>query len=272
MFAWASMTTLAPADIVQAFKDLAVPALRLVRSSEPSTSHLGGVPLLPESFIWPSCDEVPLNFLACLDLAHLPEKSGVEWLPRLGRLLFFYDTTRQPWGFDPQEKMQWRVILAPSPLATDVPVHPAQLRPLSRQDVYLRATVSYPPLTRAGVQAFELTPQQQKALSEVVSESFASAPMHQVGGYPVPVSEDDMEVECQLASAGINCGQKNYADTEQAKSVLQTPQDWQLLLQLDADPRLRMQWSRDGRLYFWVRQTPARQGMFDDTWAVFQCL
>lgn len=181
-------------DSLQAFEDMSIPALRLLRSSKPSSSHLGGVPELPETFQWPVFEETPLAFLACLDLAHLPDHSGLEWLPRLGRLLFFYDTTRNPWGFDPQEKMQWRVMLAPAPLATDIPVHPSHMRPYARQDVEFQETISCPSPMRDCMKSLDLSPEDHKKLSNHYRAACGSDPLHQVGGYPVPISEDDMEV------------------------------------------------------------------------------
>ncbi len=37
----------------------------------------------------------------------------MDWLPRIGLLLFFYDMETEPWGFDPEDRGGWSVIHVP---------------------------------------------------------------------------------------------------------------------------------------------------------------
>ena len=270
-------TTTAPAP-VQDSRELPAllaavsrPALRLSKSKDPSPTHLGGVPRLPVDFPWPASGEEPLAFLACIDLADLSALPGVDWLPPEGRLLFFYDTDRQPWGFDPTERDQWRVLIAPPASETDVELHPSHVRPYVRQDLALEPIVSYPPVGRPVLGPLALSSEEEKQLLELSVANFGRAPRHQVGGYPVPVHDDDMELECHLASAGVNCGTKDYAATPRARELAHGAEDWRLLLQLDTDHKSRMSWAREGCLYFWVQEARARAGDFSDAWVVFQC-
>jgi uncharacterized protein YwqG len=81
---------------------LARPAVRLAHTSRKTNCHLGGVPLVPAGFVWPSNkDGRPLAFLAQLDLGEVRAAAEIEWLPKAGTLLFFYDVIDEPWGFEP---------------------------------------------------------------------------------------------------------------------------------------------------------------------------
>src|SRR5262245_56163535 len=98
-------------DITQLIAPLSRPAVHLIKSSGESRSHLGGNPSLPAGIAWPVRNRSQLSFLACLNLESLTKTSAVPWLPPSGRLLFFYDTETQPWGFDPRDRGAWVVML-----------------------------------------------------------------------------------------------------------------------------------------------------------------
>ena len=44
-------------------------------------------------------------------------------------------------------------------------------------------------------------------------------PMHQIGGFPCPIQNDDMELECQLASNGIYLGSGEGYTSDKAKAL-----------------------------------------------------
>lgn len=95
--------------------------------------------------------------------------------------------------------------------------------------------------------------------------------INRMGGYPVPVQGDLMELECQLASNGIYVGDaKGYEDPRSA-ALRDGAADWRLLLQLDSDDDAGMMWGDVGRLYFWIREQDARAGDFSKVWMVLQC-
>jgi uncharacterized protein YwqG len=80
-----------------------------------------------------------------------------------------------------------------------------------------------------------------------------------------------MELECQLASNGVYCGEPAaYRDPETAR-LREGAEDWRLLLQFDSDDDLEVMWGDGGVLYFWIREQDARAGRFDNAWVVLQC-
>ena len=101
-----------PRDVMALAAPLATPALHLVKAAGESTSYLGGMPPWPADTPWPARDGAPLTFLACIDLAVVEAALPVPWLPATGRLLFFYDAEKQPWGFDPKDRGSWVLTVA----------------------------------------------------------------------------------------------------------------------------------------------------------------
>lgn len=245
---------------------LAVPALHFVTAPGVSASYLGGEPVLPSGLSWPEKDGKPLRFLANIDLASVAQVLPLDWLPRDGRLLFFYDIEGQPWGFDPKDRGSWVVIhgsgsAPPPPSAGHVP-----LRFLSP-----RRIASLPSYERPEIAALELTDEQTNALIEISCATYGDAPYHQLAGYPHPIQSDAMELECQLASNGIKAGEPAAYETPRATALADAARDWRLLLQVDGDDALNLMWGDAGIIYFWIREQDARARRFDNVWLVLQC-
>lgn len=53
------------------------------------SSKLGGQPDLPKDFLWPTCDNKPLTFLAQIDLSEIDPNMSDNLLPNTGFLYFF---------------------------------------------------------------------------------------------------------------------------------------------------------------------------------------
>jgi uncharacterized protein YwqG len=258
-----------PRDVMALASPLAQPALQLTASASETGSFLGGTPPLPAGIPWPSKDGAPLTFLACLDLASLQASLPVAWLPVSGRLLFFYDAENQPWGFDPKNRGSWAVMLA-SDSAAD-PGASSASPTLTRRAVTFRRIDSYPSWQRPEVETLSLTDAEAEILIDASDAVFGKAPHHQVGGFPDPVQGDEMELECQLVSHGLYCGDSSGYLSSRASELRDGAKDWRLLLQIDSDDGLGVMWGDGGLLYFWIREADARAGRFDLAWVVLQC-
>ncbi len=251
----------------------AAPALHLTLDDAPSRSHIGGEPVLPEGMNWPTRNGVRLDFLARLSLADVHRAGAIDWLPARGALLFFYDVERQPWGFDPVDRGSWAVVLVDDleAAATAADPLPANGRKIPFRFAHFRLIQSLPSWERASIEALGLNDPESEELMRLTDEVFEAKPKHQVGGFPAPVQGDDMELEAQLVSHGLYCGNQTGYKDPRAVALRHGAADWRLLLQLDSDDDLGVMWGDSGTLYFWVPEASAREGKFEDTWLVLQC-
>ena len=244
-------------------------ALHVVRSKAPSKSHLGGDPQLPTNVAWPQRDGMRLRFLARLSLTELQATEATSWLPQSGALLFFYDDDKQPWGFDPADRGGWAVLHVPDvPAATSASESPGCL-PFS--PVELRRIQVLPSGERPEVQALGLSDNEFDRYFEIADQRFGGLPKHQLLGLPSPVQGDSMEMECQLASNGVNCGGPEGYASAQAKQLEAGARNWRLLFQMDSDDDLGVMWGDVGMLYFWIEEAAARRADFSNAWLVLQC-
>jgi uncharacterized protein YwqG len=137
--------------------------------------------------------------------------------------------------------------------------------------VAFRRVDSYPSWERGPIAALGLTDAESDAYIALRDAQFEGTPQHQLGGFPSPVQGDDMELQCQLASHGLYCGDSSGYDDPRAGALEAGAGDWRLLLQLDSDDDVRVMWGDAGMIYFWIREQDARANAFDRAWLVLQC-
>jgi uncharacterized protein YwqG len=87
---------------------------------------------------------------------------------------------------------------------------------------------------------------------------------HQLLGNPQTI-QDDMRLECQLASNGVS-----DINDPRAKELSKGANDWQLLLQVDSDDETGMEWGSTGMLYYWLKAADLKKSDFDGAWLVLQ--
>jgi uncharacterized protein YwqG len=245
------------------------PAVHLVAISTPSKSHLGGVPRLPSATPWPEWKGNKLGFLARISLPELQSAHTVDWLPQTGALVFFYDAEQETWGFDPNDKGGWAVLHVPdldSPLSDGEGATSEDGFP--HINVGFRVVQVLPNLERTDL---SLSDEEEDAYFDQLDSRHSKLPKHQISGYPYPMQGDCMELECQLVSNGLYCGDPSGYNDPRAEGLTPCAKDWRLLLQLDSDESLDVMWGDCGLIYFWVRADEAAKGNFDNAWLILQC-
>lgn len=255
-------------DLTRLITPVAVPALHLVRCDAPTRSHLGGAPRLPAGVAWPEKNGRRLDFLARLSLPEAQRSLAMDWLPQEGALLFFYDE-QQPWGFRPDDRGGWAVLHVPD-LASPVDGGGRET-PLPHRSVEMRPIAVLPSTERPQVEQLRLSDDEIEVYDEIVEAVHGGRPRHQLGGLPAVVQGDEMELQCQLTSNGLFCGDHTGYEHARAEVLRPGTQDWRLLLQVDSDEDLGVMWGDLGTVYYWVREPDARRGAFDDVWLVLQC-
>ncbi len=219
-------------------------------------SRIGGLPQLPENEAWP-VDEAgtPLAFLCQIALPELPDLARELGFPARGALFFFYDWDQSAWGFDPKDRLKWRVLHTPEvPSAAGSRALPAGL---AAKRMYAAVSLGFSVMTTW------LDPETAPAGRE--------PPLHMMGGYPDAIQNPEMDEECELASSGINLGSPEGWHSAEAEALRQKPRDWVLLLQLDSDDVAHMMWGDGGTLYFWIRRDDLRRADFSRVWMILQC-
>jgi len=249
------------------------PAAHAVLVDAPSRSYFGGDPRLPPSVAWPIWNEKKLGFLARLSLAEISRVHSVSWLPNTGALLFFYDADAQPWGFDPKDRGCCAVLHVPD--ITSVNDSPeseiVKGAGLQHKNIAFCKVVTFPGWERDAIQLLNFTDGEFDRYLEVAGDPFHGMSRHQIAGYPAAVQADSMELECQLVSNGLYCGDgTGYADPR-AEELNPGSSDWRLLFQIDSDDDLDIMWGDCGTIYFWIREQDARVGNFTNPWLIFQC-
>jgi hypothetical protein len=259
-------------EALAALRGRAAPSLRLVES-EGGRSRLGGRPCLGPEFAWPERNGSAMSFLAQLDLGEVRSAGGPDWLPDRGLLLFFYDENEGAWGFSPDDRGGWAVLYDAAPEGTSERPWP----PTSPETLYAPITVtvrpheSLPSPNLLEIEPDALDEADWDELYNVVAGNDGDPPWHQVGGWPRPIQNEEMELECQFASNGIYCGNPDSYHSDAAKSLVPGAAEWRLLLQLDSDEDTGMMWGDSGMLYFWIRESEARTGDFSNVWMILQC-
>lgn len=251
------------------------PAIRLCAAESAGFSKLGGMPNLPESFVWPEWKGKPHSFLCQLALADLPPDAMPTECPRTGYLFIFYDQDQNTWGFSPEDRGSWLAYYTTDDVRACLPHYiPAGLdnhAVFREQCLAFQPFMSYPDWQDNRVSALSLSDQQSDAYIERCGEPYGDAPAHQLFGYPAPIQNNDMEEECQLASHGVDCGGRVPASAEQIAELKPGIADWRLLLQLDTDDDAGMMWGDAGMLYFWMTQDDLAAARFENCWMVLQC-
>jgi uncharacterized protein YwqG len=245
------------------------------RSRGSRIAHLGGQPRLPAGEPWPAADGEPLSFVAEVDLAATQEVFGDDSLPPRGFLEFFYDAEQEAWGFDPSERMKWRVLWVddhaperafPKDLREDARFKSVDLEGRVDRTVAELESWHIERLGMDGDSAFRYADALQAWKN---AQDPDDRPVHRLLGHPDQI-QGDMMLECQLASNGINVGGVRVRDETE---VLLEPgaRDWRLLLQIDSDEQSGMMWGDVGRLYYWIRSPDLREDRWDRVWMVLQC-
>jgi uncharacterized protein YwqG len=235
-----------------------------------SRSRIGGDPDVPSDFTWPMYRDVPQSFVAQIDLAEVHSlPPGV--LPESGLLSFFYDSDQSVWGFDPAEVGASRVAYFGDHIALHSrasPVEHPNYVGFDQRWLRPKLDISFCPWESFDLETLGLSRDELFAYADVLSTD--PSPIHRMLGHPSPV-QGDMQLECQLVSSGLYCGNSSGYEDHRAASLRAGASDWRLLLQIDTDDDANMMWGDCGMLYWWMRDDDIRHGRWGRAHLILQC-
>lgn len=257
--------------IQRQFSHLYRDSIAVKPSSAHTGSYFGGNPPALQGFSWPTTCGRPLTFLACINCAELPLTSDLNWLPKNGSILFFYDTLEQPWGYDPNHKDGAYVKYVPE---FDLEINANNIflnEPISlllpRKYITFELKKLPPSWGSPEFNKLTLTEDELSKYLEWRDSLQGRPPHHQLGGHPEQIQEGNMPEECKLVVAGVNTGASIDYNDKKVVSALGKSDDWQLLLQIDSD---EVSWGDGGMLYFWVKKQDSERRDFSNTWTILQ--
>ncbi|NNG00145.1 MAG: DUF1963 domain-containing protein [Desulfobacteraceae bacterium] len=258
----------------QFIDSLREPAIRIEKGNKSGLSKIGGLPIGNVSLRWPIWKGKPLAFLCQVDLDAIPKSEFSTLLPSEGILYFFYDQEQSTWGFDPKDRGSWNVIYISKKNELKPINAPAGL---GKEYIYKEKNIKfskiliYPDWQDDRIDKLNLNDSQSDEYFELRSSIFQNQPAHQLLGYPSPVQGNDMDLESQLVSNGLYCGDATGYRDPKAKELESGRNDWILLLQLDSDDDAGMMWGDVGMLYFWIRKSDLKKNDFSNVWMILQC-
>ncbi len=235
-------------------------------------SKLGGAPDLADNVTWPVMADVPLAFLAQINLSDVQSFDTDKLLPTSGMLYFFYDANQQTYGSDAADRAGRKVIYS----TVDAAFLKRRAFPdaLPAEARFMACAVSF---------SSEMTlPQRPNLLDDKLdwnkTERYAYSDFmtafpsvedrkmlhHRLLGHSDDL-QDDMHLQAQLVSHGFSDDQ-----SPEAKALVAGATDWVLLFQLDSDSDAHMQWASTGLLYFWIRRQDLQARNFENVWVVLQ--
>lgn len=235
---------------------MARPTLLLAPAKSPGFSKVGGLPELPVGVPWPDGDTAPTAFVAQIDIATFRPHGGFDWLPESGRLYLFFDDDRN--GFADCGKLIYTTEAPGAEVAAPVAL-PRNRRFNERRVGFMRFT-SVPsrdwldedwPNSSVDWDSFDL----------LEDGDFGDEIEHRIGGYPSEIQGGQMGLACEYLWRGLT---RDYSQPPPDSLALAARQ-WRLLLQIDSDPALGMNWWDTGRLYVFVRARDAKKGDFSKT-------
>jgi uncharacterized protein YwqG len=234
-------------------------------------SKLGGLPDLPQGSAWPAGKGKPLAFIGQIRLEDARGCAAALALPPSGTLSFFYDAAQETYGADPADRGGWQVLYFAadaSLIRTPAPTELPQEARYHACAVTLTDELTLPVQPELEIPSLDWT-DDELANYEQAWATFPAPEEHgtihnRLLGHPDTL-QDDMRLECQLASNGVNA-----MDDPRVTRLSAGAMDWRLLLQVDSDPNAGMRWASAGMLYFWIQEQALRARQFDNVWVVLQ--
>ena len=244
-------------------------------------SKIGGKPYLPKDFVWPYYQELPLSFLAQINIEEVKALDKDNLLPDKGMLYFFYELETEEWGFKPENKGCSKVFYYEDISNFELIDFPEDMEDdykIPEFKVNLKSNKSFP-----SYEDFYLLLKEQeffknhnisfKDFVPIYSELFI--PNHnytKLLGYP-EVIQNSMEIQCAAVTMGFNLGNGVNLPEEYGKEFKKASKDWILLFQMDTieTDDYELMFGDSGHIYFWIRKEDLANRNFENIWLILQC-
>src|SRR6218665_2777741 len=244
-------------------------------------TKIGGRPDLPKEQLWPvevtevkekkfwfftKSTEVirtkPLSFIAQINLEEIAEFDTENLFPKHGILYFFYAAEQDAWGYEPNDKNKFKVVFyggdTTELIRTDFPDDLEESAIFKPCSVLIYKEISLPYYDNEVYSSF--TKEEDEKFWDNIYEE---GNVNKLLGYSDNI-QHEMELECELATNGFNCGDGSPFNEHKAKELAPNAEKWLLLLQIDSNEENDMMWGDAGRIYFWIRKDDLANRRFEN--------
>ncbi|RZK57385.1 MAG: DUF1963 domain-containing protein [Pedobacter sp.] len=258
------------ADYWKAFSNKLKPCIRikyqLSKDDEISIgkSKLGGFPDLPQKTSWATFDNLPLSFLAQINLTELPSSDIHNLLPQGGLLSFFYSSDNDDYASSPH-----KVLFSDTTADLERKTRPDNWN--DNEIIYGTGNVisveteqSLPSgETEYVLDVFKEDDKNRWVYWAFVQPDNSKETTNKMFGYPHN-SDDRFELICECISNGDKELTQLKIFTENQKKEIRDK--WLLLLQLDSNADLKMYMGVDlDCFYFWITKDDLANKDFSKT-------
>ena len=244
-------------------------------------SKIGGKPYLPKDFIWPYYQELPLSFLAQINLKEVNSLDKDRLLPSKGMLYFFYELETEEWGYKPQSKGCAKVFYyedISNFSLIDFPENMEDDYKIPEFKVNFKSNISLP-----SYEDFYLFLKEHDTFKEQDISFSDFIPLYdelfipdnnytKLLGYP-EVIQNPMEEECEAVTRGFDMGGVESYPKQYQKEIKSASKDWILLFQMDTveTDDYELMFGDSGHIYFWIKKEDLKNKNFEDIWLILQC-
>ena len=238
-------------------------------------SKIGGQPDLPKNVVWFKEDNGKrLSFIAQINLEEASQFDKSESLPKQGILYFFYSAEQETWGFDIKDKDKFKVYCydggSENLKRQDFPGDLAEHSKYKTCKLTFKSSVSLPNWEQTSISERLSKPEIDKYL-DATEDLDLNVESNKLLGHSDNI-QGPMELECQLVTNGLYCGDATGYNDPRAKELEKGVDNWTLLLQVDSNyEESGMMWGDVGRLYFWITKDDLKNMNFDHCWLILQC-
>ena len=252
-------------------------------------SKIGGRPYLPKDFVWPYYQQLPLSFLAQINLEEVKSLDKDNLLPDKGMLYFFYELETQEWGYSPQDKGCAKVFYFEDTSNFELISFPEDMEDYNivpEFKVNFKSNISYP-----SYENFEKLNENDVLLEKYETlegydelyddffdnycdfheEYMDSLESHtKLLGYP-DIIQNSMEEECAAVTRGFNMGGIDYPK-KYKEEIRSASKDWMLLFQMDTveTSDYELMFGDSGHIYFWIKKEDLANKNFENIWLILQ--
>jgi uncharacterized protein YwqG len=262
-----------PKNLEETLEQFSMNAIHLIGTENNVFTKIGGQPLANKNFEWPEWHGQSLAFIMQIKLSERTSLSHIKLFPQNGFLYVFYDKELSTAGFDPKDKGSWKIIFEPEHDNLTVVPYPQDLEDHYRynekklEQKLIKTYPSWP----GEINMLPLTDEQKEWCKSFSDSVHCDKPKHQISGIVNAIQGPEMDLECQLVSNGLYCGNSTGYNDPRRKELEKDSKDWILLLQIDSDDDVGMMWGDAGMLYFWIRKDDLAQLNFENVWMIGQC-